>query len=104
MTILQKPLQSGDGHAARGWPGVGSAMAIKLCVTPRHGSTKTLRKNKRDGSEAILSTPGSVKRSDKQRRGVGKLHGALMKPRPNGTLAFTRSVRRTMMPRERTML
>ena len=23
MTILQKPLQSGDGHAARGWHGFG---------------------------------------------------------------------------------
>jgi hypothetical protein len=79
-------------------------MTIKLCVTPRHGSTKTSRKNKRDGNEAILSTPGSVKRSDKQRRGVGKLHGALMKPRPNGTLAWLRSVGGTMMPRERTML
>jgi hypothetical protein len=79
-------------------------MAIKLCVTPRHGSTKTLRKNKRDGSEAILSTPGSVTRSDEQRRGVGKLHGALMKLRPYGTLASLRSVKRAMMPRERSML
>jgi hypothetical protein len=81
-----------------------SAMAIKLCVTPRHGSTKPLRKNKRDGNEAILSTPGSVMRSDKQRTGVGKLHYMLMKPRPNGTLALLRAVGRTMMPRERTML
>ena len=55
MTILQKPRQSGDRHAARA--GIGSAMAIKPCVTPRRGSTKTLLKNKRDGSEAILSTP-----------------------------------------------
>jgi hypothetical protein len=83
---------------------MGSAMAIKLCVTLRHGSTKPLPKNRRDGNEAIQSTPGSVKRSDKQRRGVRTLHGALIKPRLNGTRALPRSVRRTMMPRERTML
>ena len=77
-------------------------MAFKLCVTPRHGSTKTLPKNKRDGNEAILSTPGSANRSAKLGRGVGKVHCALIKPRPNWTLAFTRSVSRTMMPRERT--
>jgi hypothetical protein len=79
-------------------------MAIKLCAAQMHGSTKPSRKNKRDGNEAILSTPGSVNRSDKQRRRVGKRHGALMKPRRNGTLALLRSDRRTMMPRERTML
>src|SRR5207302_10506834 len=62
-------------------------LAIKLCVTLRHGSTRPSRRNKRDGNAAILSTPGCVKRSDRQRRGVGKLHGALTKPRPYGTLA-----------------
>ena len=103
MTILQKPLQSGDGHAARGWPGF-RPWRPSCALHRGMGARKRLRKNKRDGNEAILSTPGSVTRSDKQRRGVGKLHGALLKPRPNGTLALRRSVRRTMMPRERIML
>ena len=100
MTILQKPPR--DRHTATAWFRFGHG--DQRCVTPRHGSTKPLPKNKRGGSEAIPSTPGSVSRSDKQSRGVGKLHAALMKPRPNGTLALLRSVRRTMTPSERSML
>jgi hypothetical protein len=79
-------------------------MAIKRCATPRHGNTKPLPKSKRDGSEAILTTPGSAMRSDKHATGVGKLHGGLLKPRLNGTLVLLQSGRRTMMQRERTML
>ena len=52
MTILEKPPPSGDPHAGQG-AGIGSAIAIRLCVTPRHGSTRRLPKNKRDGNEAI---------------------------------------------------
>jgi hypothetical protein len=104
--VLPAETRASRDRAATDTPqeaGIGSAVAIKLCATPRHGSTKRLRKNKRDGSEAIQSTPGSVKRSDKQRRWVRKLHGALMKRRPNGTLALLHSDKRTMMPKERTM-
>ena len=73
-------------------------MAIELCVTQRHGSTKPSRRNKRDGNEAIQSTPVSVKRSDEQKTGARKLHGALMRPRPIGTLALLHGDRRTMLP------
>ena len=102
MTILQSCFRA-VSCTPQG-AGMGSAMAINLCVTPRRGSTRPLRKNKRDGNEAILSTPGSVNSSDTQRRSVVKLHGALIKPRPTGTLALLGSVRRTMMPSERTTL
>jgi hypothetical protein len=66
---------------------MGSAMAIELCVTLRHGSTKPLPKNRRDGNEAIQSTPGSVNRFEEQRTVARKLHDALIKPRLNGTRA-----------------
>ena len=102
MRILQKPLRAATGTPQGA--GIGSATAIKLCVTPRHGSTKTLPKNKPDGNEATLSTPGSVNRSDKQRTAARKLHSALMKPRPNGTLAWLPGVRRAMTRNERSML
>ncbi len=62
-----------------------------------------MRKNKRDGNEAIQSTRGSVNKSDKQRRGVRRLHGALTKPRPNGMLALLQSDKRAMLPRKHTM-
>ena len=82
MTTLQKPRQNGDRHARKSWHRFGHG--DQGFATPRHGNTKPLPKSKRDGNEAILTTPGSAKRSDKQVTGVGKLHGALEAKRRRG--------------------
>ena len=102
MTILQKPPQSGDGHAARGWHRFGHGdQAVRHTEAWEHENfaEEQARWERSDPEYARI-----CEQVRQARQRGGELHGALMKPRPNGTLAFTRSVRRTMMPRERTML
>ena len=101
MTILEsaaeRPPARGKGQD------MGSAIAIRLCVTPRRGSTKRLPKNRRDGRD----DPDYARICEQVRlakRWGGGASRCAMKPRLNGTLALVRSVTPTMMPRERTTL
>ena len=102
MTILRKLLRSGDGHAARGWHRFGHGdQAVRYTEAWEHENfaEEQARWERSDPEYARI-----CEQVRQARERGGKVHCAPMKPRPNGTLAFTRSVRRTMMPRERTML
>jgi hypothetical protein len=99
MTILQK--QSSD-TAATDRPGradTSSAMPMKLCVTQMRWTTKRLPRNRRNGNEPTRSTAGSAKGPTSKGKWARKPHGALIKPRPRGTLVWRHSDRRMMMAR-----
>ena len=66
MTILQQPPQSGTGHSGKRWYRVGHASeAVRHTEAWEH---ENLAEEQARWNEAIQRTPGSVKRSDKQRK------------------------------------
>ena len=107
MAVLQKPRQSGDAHASRGWHRFGDcAQAVRHTEAWEHETfaEEQARWERGDPEYArICEQVRQARKGGHQGRGVGKLHGARTRPRPNGTLALLRSGRRMTMPRERTV-
>jgi hypothetical protein len=98
MTILQKLLESGDGHAARGWHRFGhDDQAVRHTEAWEH-ETFAEERARWERSDPDYARICEQVRQARQRRGEASRRAD--KPRRNGTPALLRSVGRTMTPRE----